>query len=280
VEGWGWGEGVINSSGAQPPVIPFDQICAPPATDTPVPTNTPIPPTNTPIPPTDTPVPTAVPAPDAWFRLDNNPVAVGSCTMLRWDTSNAQEVYLDDQSVDIIGSRQVCPTEPTDFELRVVGLEEEETFQLTLGVTGSVATATHTPQPTAVLPSPTADAGGTAPPPPSPTPEAAAEASPSSTATASPVAPTPTTEKTPAPSLVTPAQTAQTQPTATAAEVAAARGSDDEQADSETEGQARTVTEDDSPSVVLPIGYIVFGLIVGGLVGWLIYVLGFRGKRA
>ncbi|HDQ70617.1 MAG TPA: hypothetical protein ENN19_00795, partial [Chloroflexi bacterium] len=42
VEGWGWGEGTINSSGQAPPVIPFDQICAPPATDTPIPTETPI----------------------------------------------------------------------------------------------------------------------------------------------------------------------------------------------------------------------------------------------
>ncbi len=54
VEGWRWG----NES--PPPVIPFDQICAPPATSTPLlptATPTPLPPTatSTPLPPTATP---------------------------------------------------------------------------------------------------------------------------------------------------------------------------------------------------------------------------------
>jgi len=276
VEGWGWGEGVINNSGAQPPVIPFEQICAPQATDTPVPTDTPIPPTNTPVPPTDTP--TAVPAPEAWFRLDENPIAAGSCTMLRWDTSNAQRVTLDGDEVDIIGSRQVCPTTPTHYELRVVGLEEEKVFRLTLGVTGSAATATMTPQPTAAPPSPTADAEATSPPA-SPTPQTAAgsEASPTATAPSSP-----TTEPTPSPSPLqpskvpasaTPVQIAQVRPTVTPARAAEAGGS-------EEGDQAAVPAEDDSPSPLLPIGTIAFSLIVGGLLGWLIYILKFRGQRA
>lgn len=60
VEGWAWGQGQA------PPLIPFDQICVPPATDTPTPTWTPTAtptptPTHTPSPtpePTDTPLPT------------------------------------------------------------------------------------------------------------------------------------------------------------------------------------------------------------------------------
>jgi hypothetical protein len=39
VEGWAWGEGGTEG-GAMPPVIAFDQICAPPATDTPTATAT------------------------------------------------------------------------------------------------------------------------------------------------------------------------------------------------------------------------------------------------
>jgi hypothetical protein len=85
VEGWAWGEGGTEG-GAMPPVIAFDQICAPPATDTPTatatrtsspeptatssstptptPTATTPPPTSTPA-PTDTPHPTSTSAPAA-----------------------------------------------------------------------------------------------------------------------------------------------------------------------------------------------------------------------
>lgn len=65
VEGWAWGEGIPKSGGAQPPVIPFDQICIPPS---PTPTNTPSPTdTPTPIPPTATPTATPIPpSPTPW----------------------------------------------------------------------------------------------------------------------------------------------------------------------------------------------------------------------
>jgi hypothetical protein len=295
VEGWGWGEGKINTSGQEPPVIPFKQICSPPATDTPVPTNTPVPPTPTPIPPTDTPAPTdtpgatTVPSPDAWFRLDENPIPSGSCTMLRWDTSNAQEVTLDGDGVGINGSREVCPTAPTDYVLRVVGLEEEATFRLTLGVTGSAATATTAPQATAAPPSPTVDDGATSLPA-SPTPQGTATSSPSPTTSAPSAAATPTTSEpkataslppsepaSPSPS-VTAAQITQAQPTATPAQVAEAQDSEDQSVET-TEDQAASA-EEEAPSLLPPIGTIAFSLIVGGLLGWLIYILRFRGRRA
>lgn len=275
VEGWGWGEGQINASGEQPPIIPFEQICAQPATETPVATDTPIPPTNTPIPPTNTPVPTTAPTPEVWFRLDENPIADGSCTMLRWDTSNAQEVYLDGDRVSIIGSREVCPTATTDYELRVVGSGKEETFRLTLGVTGSAAIVTSTPQPAAAQPSPSPTADqrtGTAPAPPtrevtqkpspSPTREPTALPSPLASASASPAAP---------------AQVAQTEPTATLAQVAEGQGLEGQ---SVLEEETAASTEDDPPSRLLSVGYIAFSLIVGGLLGWLVYILRFRGRRA
>jgi hypothetical protein len=279
VEGWGWGEGQINASGEQPPLIPFDQICAPPATETPVPTDAPIPPTNTPIPPTDTPAPTAVPAPEAWFRLDENPITAGSCTMLRWDTSHAREVYLNGDQVHIIGDREVCPTAPTDYELRVVGIEEEETFRLTLGVTGSAATATPAPQPTASPASPSTTASlGEATLPSASTTAQAAKATPTAptlgTGPTSAASPSPTeTEGLPSAPTSSPtrAQIAQVKPTATAAQVAQVE-------DAEQEPSPPNNEEQRSP--FLPIGYAVFSLIVGGLLGWLIHILRFRGRRA
>ena len=54
VDGWHWGQG------DPPPVIPFDQICAPAVLDTPVPTDTPVIPTDTLV-PSHTPVPTDPP---------------------------------------------------------------------------------------------------------------------------------------------------------------------------------------------------------------------------
>ena len=170
VEGWAWGEGALNTSGAKPPLKTFEEICAPP-TNTPVPsTNTPVPPTQTPEPePEDTPVPELV----VWFRLDQNPIPAGSCTMVRWDTTHAQEVYLDGEEVDPIGSREVCPTESQEYNLRVVGPEDEETHTLVLGVTGG-STAVPTPRPTIApsSPTPTMQAATTEPPSPSPSPEA------------------------------------------------------------------------------------------------------------
>lgn len=288
VEGWGWGEGRIDQSGAQPPVIPFSQICAPPATATPLPTDTPIPPTSTPS-PTTTPAPTAVPAPDAWFRLDENPIAAGSCTGLRWDTSNAQEVYLDSERVDPSGTRQVCPTAPTDYHLRVVGAEEERAFSLTLGVTGPAATQTAVER--ATRPPSTSDPEGADGTAVSPTPHTVTSRSPSPT----PIASTPsrggsltTPEATPSPSPVqpasgtpsaTPVQIVQFQPTATPAQVAELRTSDDDRSVEQAEGSTTDRSQDDPGGVLIPIGYVTFSLIVGGLLGWLVYSLRFRGAR-
>lgn len=286
VEGWRWG------TGDPPSRVAFNQICAPPATDTPQPTSTPvpptstpIPPTNTPVPPTDTPPPTSPPEPEVWFRLDDNPIPAGSCTMLRWDTSSAQEVYLDGEPVDIIGSRQVCPSEPTDFELRVVGLQEEETHQLTLGVTGSAATATYTPQPTTAPPSPTDEAEplSTAA---SATPETTEDPSPSPTPTLpSTATSSPSVQPEVSPSLSAAATTSipptvateetQWEPSRTPAQVAAGEDKDEPR-----EEEGTTAAENDSPSALVPLGYIVFSLIVGGLLGWLIYILRFRRQDA
>jgi hypothetical protein len=282
VQGWAWGEGAINDSGAEPPVIPFDQICLPP-TDTPTSTTTPVPstpassPTNTPVPPAATPTP---PELVVWFRLDQNPIEAGSCTMLRWDTSHARQVYLDGEAVGTNGSREACPAISQDYRLRVVGTEGEETYHLTLGVTGSGPVPTSPQQPTAGTPSPspTANPGEVTLPPASPTALAVQTTStspasgPQSTATTS-SSPTgtqvPSSAPTPSPS-PTAVQIAQVKPTATAVQVAQVE---------DAEQQPSTSDSDESRSPFLPIGYAVFSLIVGGLLGLLIYILRIESER-
>lgn len=287
VEGWSWG------TGDPPDLVPFDQICAPPPTDTPLPTDTPIPPTDTPIPPTDTPIPptdtplppTATPlpptntpapeAPEAWFRLDQNPISAGDCTMLRWDTSHAVEVFLEDEPVDANGSRQVCPAAPQVYRLRVVGEEQEDTYELTLGVNGSstaaaAAAPSSTPSPTST---PLADA-------PSPT----SAASPSSTDTAlaaEAITPSPPGEHLTADAALENEDAANTSPTtvaehntttestATPASVADLFPAFTPTPTPASVAEAPSMAEDDLASPFTLIGYVAFSLIAGGLLGWL-----------
>lgn len=95
VEGWSWSEG------SPPPIVAFEDICAPPTTDTPtptvtstptptpVPTDTPVPtatwtPSPTPLPPTDTPSPTDTPLPSATatITVTEGPVSTPSTEAL------------------------------------------------------------------------------------------------------------------------------------------------------------------------------------------------------
>ncbi len=255
VEGWRWG------GGDPPDVVPFDQICAPPPTDTPIPpTATPAPPTN--APPTDTPIPAAPtdtpppPTPVIWFRLDENPIAAGACTMMRWDTANAHQVYLDDEKVESNDIREVCPPAAHEYRLRVASAAGEQTHTLVLGVTGaspspppasqpatsSAPSASHTPEPM-VTPS--------SPPALSPTPQSVAV-----------VAPSPTTARTRPPSPLPP-QSTQPSPTPTILSVAR----------SVTGGQQTAPDGDKATSALIPISYIAFSLIGGGLGGWLLSLI-------
>jgi hypothetical protein len=158
VEGWAWGQGDPNG-GAQPPVMTFEQICAPPPTATPVPpTATHVPPTATPTP---LPLPTSTPEAVVWFRVDQNPISAGTCTMLRWDTAGVESVTLDGQAVAPNGTRQVCPTAPLRYQLQVVTLGGAgQSYPLDLGVTGTgpteAASPTLPPAATVAPPSPTA----------------------------------------------------------------------------------------------------------------------------
>jgi len=277
VDGWRWG------SGDPPPVVPFDQICTPPptttATATPQPTDTPPPPTatatatpqptNTPIPQTATatPQPTDTPAPVVWFRLDENPIAAGTCTTVRWDTANVQEIYLDEERVAPNSSREVCPAASQEYQLRVVSAEGEKTHTLVLGVTGAAPTATAMPQSTApatatattVPPSPTSPPGAISPTLPTPTvpPMATTPAPPSarSGAGGSGTMPTPAQIAARSPSPL-PEQIGQPQPIPTSSSAALPTSSDEESAEP-----------------FFPTSYIIFSLIAGGLLGWLVFVI-------
>ena len=275
VEGWSWG------AGDPPPEVPFHEICASPtptSTDTPVPpTDTPLPPTDTPAPPTDTPSPgeaatSPPPSPEAWFRVDANPIPAGACITLRWNTSNAVEIYLDGESVSADGSRDVCPSAPQEYKLRVVGGVEEQTYNLVVGVTGAASAAALTPPPTAIppaSPSPTSQpaaqvsqpstatpqADAVLAPPPSPTPQPTTAAQPSSTpAQAADLLPTPAPYPTSRP-MVTSAD-----PAASGLQPA-------------TGDQEPVSRDQDSVSPLVPIGYIAFSFIAGGLLGWLVFIM-------
>jgi hypothetical protein len=47
----------------------------------------------------------------------------------------------------------------------------------------------------------------------------------------------------------------------------------------DVEPEPPPVESNGASSPLLPIGYAGFSLIVGGLLGWLVYVLRFRGRR-
>ncbi|MBN2004617.1 MAG: hypothetical protein JXA21_14775 [Anaerolineae bacterium] len=265
VDGWSWG------SGDPPPAANFDAICAPPPpTDTPVPptaTPSPPPPTDTPVPPTVTPTsppPTATPQapPEAWFRLDANPVAAGTCTMARWDAVNTESAYLDGEAVALNGSREVCPSASLNLTLRVVNDYTEQSYVLVLGVVAPASTAPPTATPTS-------------PPTRAPQP---ATATPSPTATFPPSvtslpSPSPAPRPTPAPLPATPAATAlhaanavatpSPAPAATLAAAATAMPS-----------PASAAPPAPSPSGPNLAGYLIFGLTAAGLlVGLLLYRL-------
>jgi hypothetical protein len=232
VEGWRWGEGDPL------PVISFDQICAPPATDTPVPTDTPAPSTDTPPPPT----------PTVWFRLDANPIDAGTCTVVRWDTSNAAEVYLDGERVALNGSREVCPTVSQEYNLRVVSATGEQTHTLVLGVTGAPPTATTSA--TAVPPTPTSTASSAT--------VAPADSAPHSTSTPT-ITPQPLAVGAASPPSITPPEPSTAPLPANAPQL--------------TVAARQPASDAPTPSSSPGTGYIVFGGIILGLAGLLAVLL-------
>ncbi len=231
IEGWSWGRG------SPPSVIGFDEICAPPP-----PTATSLPPTSTPVPPTPTP-----PLPEAWFRLDQNPIQAGACTFVRWDVTHAHTAYLDEEAVPLNGSREVCPPTTQNYTLRVIGVHGERSYDMTLGVLPSTPTPTVTPT---VTPTPRRTALPVATPVATSTFTPTATLPPIPTATSTSI-PTPTLTPTPSP---TPTRT----PTATPAAATA------------TYSLSASPSADRGPTPDAS-GYLAFALIAGGLLAGLVW---------
>ena len=95
-------------------------------------------------------VPTPTASPNLNFTVDKNNLRAGECTNLRWDVRNVREVYVYADGEDwskhgVAGqsSRQVCPQQSTNYNLRVVYTDgRTETRSLRIDVQG----APHAPQ--------------------------------------------------------------------------------------------------------------------------------------
>jgi hypothetical protein len=212
VEGWVWGSGDMGE-GAQPPVYTIEQLCQPPSAPTAVPSDTPTAtdiPTSTPTPvPTHTPAATRTPVttdtrvptstPHISFLADATEMVAGSCTTLRWDVEDVQEVYLDGQPQQGHGSKQACPAQTQTYELRVVSAAGEFRHQVTVNVVQPSPTPTLSDMPTPLpVTTPTIqppEHPTTQPELPSPTPTPLPTETPPMTA-----APLPTDTATPTPS--------------------------------------------------------------------------------
>jgi hypothetical protein len=120
VEGWSWGAGDPSGSDVEPPLIPFDQLCAQPATEPPV----------------------------VSFTADPENIMAGRCAKLEWRVENADFVVLDGAGVPFEYTREVCPTSTQTYELRVANSAGEFEYRVTINVTRATTTPTSTRAPT------------------------------------------------------------------------------------------------------------------------------------
>jgi hypothetical protein len=114
------------------------------AAPTPTPTNTPK--------PTSPPPPTATPGkPVISFSATPDHVdRPGACATLRWSVERASEVFLvfpngNQEGVEGLGERQVCPETTSQYQLKVNAPAGDETAQVQI----AVPLPTHTPTPAA-----------------------------------------------------------------------------------------------------------------------------------
>lgn len=128
------------------------------AAPTPTPTATPTP-TSTPK-PTSPPAPTATP-PKPVINFSATPdhlEKLGDCAILRWSVDRASEVFLvlpngNQEGVEGVGERQVCPLETSEYLLKVNAPGGNETVRVQV----AVPLPTPTPAPTS---KPAGGAGG------------------------------------------------------------------------------------------------------------------------
>jgi hypothetical protein len=84
---------------------------------------------------TATPTRTPFPPVEVSFRVDQDSITAGACTILRWDVEHATAVYLDNVGVVGHGTREVCPASTTTYVLRVEAPSGNVTRSVTITVT-------------------------------------------------------------------------------------------------------------------------------------------------
>jgi hypothetical protein len=139
---------VINRQAVYGPEQTYKLVAGEAAAPTPTPTTTP-PPTSTPR-PTSAPLPTATP-PKPVINFSATPDQVGKpgdCATLRWSVDRASEVFLvlpngNQEGVEGLGERQVCPSETSEYLLKVNAPGGNETVRVQV----SVPLPTPTPAP-------------------------------------------------------------------------------------------------------------------------------------
>jgi hypothetical protein len=138
LEGWSWGAGNW-SSGVEPPVVAFSEVCAPPATATSTATVTATPTataTATERPPQDqTP-------PQVTFEARPSELTPGACTTLQWWVSDATQLTLDGTPVNAQEQRQICPPATQRFVLVAANAAGQTIREITVRVSGSSPTPT------------------------------------------------------------------------------------------------------------------------------------------
>ncbi len=279
VDGWRWGAGTANSA-QPPPVITLNEICQPAPTATPTLTPTSIP-TATP-----TPVPTATAAPSATptltpvvqinFSAAPTTLAPGQCSSVAWKVVGPwTAIYYQEAIVTAEEQRQECPQQTQTLALRVDTESGVLTRSITLQVTGAGVTATPTPAaPPTLSATPTRMAPAQTPPTSTPTsPQASASLTVTAThtpAVTSTATATPTPR--PTPRVTPPTQTVVfNEPTAAPAQAA---GTIAPTAAAGTIAPTAAAAPQDNPGGGLLWQYALFGLVLLGLGGAVIFVLG------
>lgn len=108
-----------SSNSAPTPTIEF-QLPTPIRRPTATPTPTPVPPPTVTRVPTSAPTSTLVPRQySVFFDADPETIERGECTDLEWRVQGATSITLDGGDVNPSGTREVCPTRTTIYELTV-----------------------------------------------------------------------------------------------------------------------------------------------------------------
>lgn len=85
--------------------------------------------------------PVSVPVPTAQLWVDNNQVSKGQCTYLHWQTSNADRVDIDGNTVQNSGNQQVCPTVTKKYTLTAINQSGTANRNLTVIVSDQSSNA-------------------------------------------------------------------------------------------------------------------------------------------